>query len=526
MTSRSNLAAGLVAAVATVLTGTLAGLPPTQADAAAAATTAAASGKVTVTDGCLTSVPDPGTSRPVKICYTLFKPAGASKHHQVPMVLHSHGWAGSRTTEPADFRRFTSAGYGVLSFDQRGFGDSGGRAQVMNPGYEGRDVRALVKLVARLPWVEKDRPGDPRLGAIGGSYGGGYQFVGALEHVRVKGRPVFDALAPEITWFDLSESLAPEGVVRTEWALALSGAALASDALPPKIYKALVEGAATGTWPDGSVPGTENLEEFFEKNGPRFHVRQGRRVTVPVLFGQGMTDTLFPAQQGLSNWRHSLSRSARKRSIFVGYNGGHVLPAIYPQGINVTSDPCSKKLAGGDFEALTLRFFDEQLKGKRTGLKGYGRLHLATRHSRCVTVRNARPDRRFALGSVLAQTGPAGPAVATEVAKGPITVAGSSYLTAEVTSTGVEARAFLGLAVGTSPLDATLVQNNVLPVREPVPVTGAKRRIALPSVSVQVPAGKSLFLLTSPTSDTFLTMGSRTPGLITLANTVLHLPVV
>jgi pimeloyl-ACP methyl ester carboxylesterase len=396
----------------------------------------------------------------------------------------------------------------------------------MNADYEGRDVRALVKLVARLPWVEKDRPGDPRLGAIGGSYGGGYQFAGAFENIRVKGRPVFDALAPEITWFDLSQSLAPEGVVRTEWALALSGAALASDALPPKIYKALVEGAATGTWPDGSVPGTEDLEEFFEKNGPRYHVRQGRRITVPVLFGQGMTDTLFPSQQGLSNWRRSLSKPARKRSIYVGYNGGHVLPAVYPQGINVTSDPCSKKLAGGDFEALTIRFFDEQLKGKRTGLKGYGRLHLATRNSRCVTVRNAQPDTTYELGTIVAPTGPAGPALATEVVKGPITIAGSSYLTADVSSRGLEARTFLGLAVGTSPLDATLVQNNVLPLREATPVAGVKRRVTIPSVAVHVPAGKSLFLLVSPTSETFLTMGSRAPGLLTLDDTVLHLPVV
>jgi ABC-2 type transport system ATP-binding protein len=514
MTSRIALAS---AGLATAVAGTLAVLAPTQASPATTAGPATAVERsVRVTDACLSSVPDPDTTAPVKICYTLFRPARATKKRKVPMILHSHGWGGSRTDDPAEFKRFTDAGYGVLSFDQRGFGDSGGRAQVMNPDYEGHDVRALVRLVSKLRWVKKDRRGDPRLGAIGGSYGGGFQFLGAFEEIRVKGRPVFDALAPEITWHDLSESLAPEGVVRTEWALALSAAALPTDALPPKIYKALVEGAATGTWPDGSVPGTENLVEFFAKNGPRHHVRQGRRITVPVLLGQGMTDTLFPAEQGVRNWRLALGKKARKRSIFVGYNGGHVLPSVYPQGINVTSDPCSEKLAGGSFEALTLRFFDEQLKGRKTGLKGYGRLHLGTRGSSCVRVRTARPDTTFGLGTITAQTGPVGPALATEVAQGPITIAGSSYLTADVTSVGPEARAFLGLAVGTSPLDATLVQNNVLPIREAAPVAGAKRRVTLPTVSVEVPAGQSLFLLVSPTSETFLTM----------SNTVLHLPVV
>ena len=515
MTSRIALVS---AGLATALAGTLAAIP--------ASSSIAAAPSVTVTNACLTSVPDPGSAAPVQICYSMFRPATATRKRKVPMILHSHGWGGSRTKDAAAFKRFTDAGYGVLSFDQRGFGDSGGHAYVENPTVEGHDVRALVRLISKLKWVKQDRPGDPRLGAIGGSYGGGYQFLGAFEEIRTQGRQVFDALAPQITWYDLSQSLAPEGVVRTEWALALSAAGVPTDALPPNVYKALIEGAATGTWPDGSIPGTENLVAFFKKNGPRYHVRQGRRITVPVLFGQGMTDTLFASEQGLSNWRLTLGKKARKRSIYVGYNGGHVLPSVYPQGISVTSDPCSKKLAGGDFEALTLRFFDEQLKGKKTGLKGYDNLHFATRGSGCVSVHNAQPDKKFGLGTVVAQTGPAGPALATEIVKGPITIAGSSYLTANVTSLGLDTRSFLGLAVGTSPLDATLVQNNVLPMREVTPVSGVKRRITIPSVSVEVPAGQSLFLLVSPTSETFLSMGSRAPGLMTLDNTVVHLPVV
>ena len=142
-----------------------------------------------------------------------------------------------------------------------------------------------------------------------------------------------------------------------------------------------------------------------------------------------------------------------------------------------------------------------------------------------MTVHNAQPNKTFKLGTIVAPTGPAGPALATKIANGPITIAGSSYLTADVTSVGVDTRQFFGLAVGTSALDATLVQNNVLPLREATPVTGKKRRITIPSVSVQVPAGQSLFLIASPTSETFLTMSSRPPGLLTLDNTVAHLSV-
>ena len=60
----------------------------------------------------------------------------------MPMVLHSHGWGGSRTTDPGAFAYLTDAGFGVLSFDQRGFGESGGKAHIENPDVEGKDVQA------------------------------------------------------------------------------------------------------------------------------------------------------------------------------------------------------------------------------------------------------------------------------------------------------------------------------------------------------------------------------------------------
>lgn len=481
--------------------------------------------RATVTHDCVSSVPGPNSTSPVAICYSLFKPATASSSRRVPLLFHSHGWGGSRAKDLAAVKEFTDAGYGVLSFDQRGFGESGGKAQVMNPAYEGHDVRRLVSLVAALPWVAKDGPGDPRLGAVGGSYGGGYQFVGAFESLRIKGKPVFDALAPEITWYDLSESLAPEGVVRTAWALALSAGAVPSDALPASIYKALVEGAATGTWPDGSVPGTENLEEFFAKNGPKHHVRSGRRLDIPVLLGQGATDSLFNLQQGLANWQHALTPRARQRSIFVAYNGGHVLPSALPRGIAVTSDPCSKKLAGGNFRALSVRFFDTVLKDRRTGLTGWGKYHLATPTSTCTTVSSVAPDRAVEVGTV-ATTETAGAPLAFEVARGPLRIAGTPHLSGTVTALGVNNRAFYGLAIGTNPLDAQLIQDNVLPFHSTLPVQGEQRRIALPSVAVDVPAGQSLFLVASPVSDTFVGMGSRTPGAVVVQDARVHLPVV
>ncbi|HEU4513450.1 MAG TPA: CocE/NonD family hydrolase [Nocardioidaceae bacterium] len=509
-------------AVASTVAALVAAMVPGLSSPAAVAETRPEAGPA-VTDGCISSVPEPGTSEKVEICYTLFRPADASRTHRVPMVMHSHGWAGSRTTDAAAFRKWLDAGFGVLSFDQRGFGESGGKAHVEHPALEGRDVQGLIRLIAGLPWVRKDAPGDPRIGAIGGSYGGGYQYVGAFRNVMDKGKPVFDALAPEITWWDLNESLAPQEVVRTAWAVALSAAG--SEALPPEVLVALAQGAATGFWPRGEVPGSADMVEFFRKNGPSWHVRNGRRLDIPVLMGQGATDSLFPLDQGLTNFRRALTRDARRQSIFVGYNGGHVLPAVFPQGVGVAGDPCSKKLGGASFEDLALRFFTENLEGRDTGLRGHGRYHLATAGAGCTTVRSTRADQSFEVGTV-ASTTAAGAPVAVRIADGPIRVAGTPYLSGMMTAAGVNNRAFYGLAVGTSPADARLVQNNVLPVFELEPVLGEERRIELPSVAVDVPEGESLFVMATPVSDVFVGMGSRTPGLILLEDATVHLPVV
>jgi ABC-2 type transport system ATP-binding protein len=509
----TTVATGLALAAAS-LTGVTTTTP-----AAAAAT------GVRTTNGCLRSVPEPGSTEPVEICYSIFRPDGATRTARVPMIMHSHGWGGSRATQPDAFQELLDHGYGVLSFDQRGFGASGGQAHVENPSYEGNDVRRLVRLISDLPWVRQDGPGDPRLAAIGGSYGGGYQFLGAFEELRLRGKPVFDALAPEITWYDLHQSLGPLDVVRTAWASALSAAALPTDALPTPIYTALAEGAATGEWPDGKPAGTANLTPFFRKNGPLWHVSHGRRLDIPVLLGQGTTDSLFPLRQGLANWGSAITDRARRRSIFVGYNGGHVLPAIFPRGVAVTSDPCSAKLGGGTFLHLSRLFFDEQLKGRSRGLGGYGKLHLATPSSTCTTVNGVGANTTYDVGTV-ATTETGGVPLSYQVAQGPIRIAGNSYLTAKMTAAGVRNRAFYGLAMGTSPADAQLIQDNVLPINEDAPVLGERRRIDLPAVAVDVPAGQNLYVLASPVSDTFVGMGSRTPGAVLLEDTVAHLPVV
>jgi len=485
---------------------------------------------------------DDGIDRPdgARIAFTVFRPAGASSATPVPMIMHSHGWGGSRTTTASSFQRELDRGFGVLSFDQRGFGETGGRANVQDPEIEGRDVAALIDYIAGLDWVAKDPlPGNnrgpdannPVLFAMGLSYGGGYQMIGALTEVRTTGKTRFNALSPEITWFNLSESLAPSKVARTAWIALLYAGGLAAH--QDDVHVATAYGTATGQWPDGTVPGIPNLDARFRNNSPVTFVEQGHKLNIPVMIGQGSSDNLFNLNQGWKNFEQTLTGKARKSSILIGYNGGHALPNVLPPGsgtsvsIGGNTDPCSAAFAGtGGFGELRLRFFEAVIADTDPRAVTNGQAyHVATQGGTCVSLDSLDATSSVSLDLPVVTTTGAGAPQHVALAAGPLRIAGVPTVNADVTSLGADQRVFVGLSVGATPATAQVVHNNLMPLSELLPVVGQSRQLELAGVAVDVPAGQNLYLTVSPLSDMYLAHGStRTPGAVVLQNVVVNLP--
>jgi ABC-2 type transport system ATP-binding protein len=479
-----------------------------------------------------------------EIAVSIYRPAGASDDDPAPVILHSHGWGGSRTSSDGAFGRELDRGFGVVSIDQRGFGQSGGQAHVQDPELEGRDIIAVIDHIAGLDWVAKDVDedgatiaDDPVLFAMGGSYGGGFQLVTALTEVRdtatyddegnivEPGRTRFNAIAPDMAWFDLSRSLAPEGVVRTAWATLLYTVGIPT--LPQHIHEAFVYGATTGQWPDGTVPGIANLDEIFFTNGPSGFVAEGHQLDIPALFTQGFSDNLFNGNEGWHNFERTLTDEARSDSLFVGYNGGHALPNVAPMGYAGSSNACSDSATD-----LRLDFFEAVLAGEGSGDLLGAPYSITTVDDECVQVQSLDATTSIEVtdltvgGSMLSPTG-AGATQHRELMSGPGAIVGVPYVHADVTALGAEQRLFLSLSVGTSPLDARVIQNNMMPLREPLPVVGEPRSIELPAVAVELEEGESLFLTVSPISDMSFGHGSlRTPGLVVLDDVVVDIPLV
>ena len=198
-----------------------------------------------------------------------------------------------------------------------------------------------------------------------------------------------------------------------------------------------------------------------------------------MLFGQGTTDSLFPLQQGLANWKHAITAEARRHSIFVGYNGGHVLPAVFPQRRRRHLRPVQRaSWPAAPSSTCRVRFFDEQLKG---------RAHRAAAATAGSTSPPPTAPARRSARSAADTTYDVGTVATTETGGAPARLQdrrtarsgspGRRTSPATLTALGANNRAFYGLAIGTSPADAHLVQDNVLPINELAPVTASARRI-------------------------------------------------
>ncbi|MFF4482375.1 alpha/beta fold hydrolase [Streptomyces melanosporofaciens] len=128
-----------------------------------------------------------------------------------PAVLLAHGFGGSKDDVRERAEGLARDGYAVLTWSARGFGRSTGKIGLNDPDHEVADARRLIDWLAKRPEVRLDGQGDPRVGVAGASYGGAVSLLAAGYDRRV------DAIAPEITYWNLADALFPNGVYKKLW---------------------------------------------------------------------------------------------------------------------------------------------------------------------------------------------------------------------------------------------------------------------------------------------------------------------
>ncbi|MFI7577578.1 alpha/beta fold hydrolase [Micromonospora sp. NPDC049497] len=304
----------------------------------------------------------PAGNEPVDLDTTLYLPEGASAGDKVPAVLLAHGFGGTKESVRSDAEEFAGRGYAVLTWTARGFGRSGGQIHLDNPDYEVRDAERLLDWLAARPEIRTDAAGDPSVGVVGGSYGGGLALLLAAQDKRV------DAIVPMITWNDLSRAFLPEssgrdtteGVFKSGWAglffggggnagtgpAGISGATGArsegapASAGPPSPGPGAGPGSGPGAAPAGAADpacgrfaadvcaaylriattgrGDRAAVDLLRRSSPAGVLD---RITAPTLLVQGEADTLFPLAEADANARGIAANGTPVRVAW--FTGGH-----------------------------------------------------------------------------------------------------------------------------------------------------------------------------------------------------------
>ncbi|MFD5322547.1 CocE/NonD family hydrolase [Streptomyces sp. NPDC127092] len=315
----------------------------------------------------------------------LYRPAGVDAGHPAPAVLATNGFGGSKNDGSTDAigRAVAARGYVGLVYSGLGFGGSGCLISLDDPRIDGQAAARLVDFLAgtraaddgtRADFVISDGAGDPRVGMIGGSYGGAIQLATAATDPRL------DALVPLITWNDLAYSLAPNsadratsGVFKWQWAngfyLMGEGQPLLVPSLDPSRINSLsclhfvtdacdtVRLLNSGRYPQA---GTEQMLAYARSVSPVSYLD---RVTAPTLVVQGQSDSLFNLNEATDTYRRLQTQGTETKMIWQswGHSGGSVSGEL--------------DLGGGDLEASyvgrrVLAWFDRHLRGDTTADTG------------------------------------------------------------------------------------------------------------------------------------------------------------
>ncbi|WP_445025595.1 CocE/NonD family hydrolase [Streptomyces sp. SAS_270] len=283
----------------------------------------------------------------------LYRPAGLDRDHTAPAVLATNGFGGSKSDGSTDAigKAFAARGYVGLVYSGLGFGRSGCLISLDDPRIDGVAASRLVDFLAgtraaddgtRADFVTRDGKGDPRVGMIGGSYGGAVQLATAAVDHRV------DALVPMITWNNLAYALDPNnaagagpvpGAFKWQWT---NGFYLIGESQPitvPGLDPSRINSldclhfisdacATIRTLNSGAYPAerTRRLLDYAHSVSPVSYLRG---VRAPTLLVQGQTDSLFNLNEATETYRTLKAQGTTTKMIWQswGHSGGRNDPA-------------------------------------------------------------------------------------------------------------------------------------------------------------------------------------------------------
>lgn len=306
----------------------------------------------------------PTDSQACDVVGDLYQPAAASASNRVPAILTTNGFGGSKDDQAGIGAAFATRGYEVLSYSGLGFGGTDCKITLDDPDYDGKAAAQLISYLGGAPGIAftddthataaplldvvrhdaLDHAGhaqtyDPRVGMVGGSYGGQIQFAAASVDPRL------DTIVPIITWNDLSYSLDPNntaqttgvststpGAIKLVWGLGLSAVGVL-DGLenaqgdPSRLFPcpnfatfvcpALVTAGTTGFFQPSSTAALQHASVASYLSS----------IKIPVLLMQGEADTLFNLNEATATFKALRARGVPVKMVWQSWGHSQSTPA-------------------------------------------------------------------------------------------------------------------------------------------------------------------------------------------------------
>jgi putative CocE/NonD family hydrolase len=278
----------------------------------------------------------------------LYRPAGVDSAHPAPAVLATNGFGGSKSDAAthAIGTALATRGYVSLVYSGLGFGSSGCLISLDDPGIDGTAASRLIDFLGgkraaddgtRADFVTLDAPGDPRVGMVGGSYGGAIQLATAAVDHRV------DALVPLITWNSLAYALDPNnaggavpGAFKWQWT---NGFYLSGESQPltqPNLDPSRINSLTCLHFVTKACATIRTLNSGSYRSGPTAAmlayahsvspVSYLNGVQAPTLLVQGQADSLFNLNEATATYKTLKAQGTTAKMIWQswGHSGGMV----------------------------------------------------------------------------------------------------------------------------------------------------------------------------------------------------------
>lgn len=261
-------------------------------------------------------------------------PAGADGTHRYPLLVLPTSWGLPQVEYLAQAQKLANSGYVVVSYNVRGFWQSGGEIEVAGPP----DIADASKVI---DWALANTPADAQKIGMGGvSYGAGISLLTAAHDKRVK------AVAALSGWADLIDSIYSGRTQHVQAAALLDGASLVTGRQSAELRQIFNDFYAS------DLSKEQDMLDWGRKRSATTYVDQLNKNGAAVMMANAWGDTIFPPNQ-YADFYEKLTGPKRLE---------------FRPGDHATAELTGLFGLPNDVWTDTERWFDHYLKGEDNGI--------------------------------------------------------------------------------------------------------------------------------------------------------------